>query len=135
MTNRKKSIGFTLIEMLIAVAIMGILASVAYPSYTEFITRSNRVEAQRELVRLANLQEQVFVDTRNYTEDMKALGMKADPHETEHGNYDIDATVNGVTFVLTATAKDAQAKDTECKTLTIDETGTKGGTSADCWEK
>ena len=55
------NLGFTLIELLITVAIIGILAGVAYPSYTDFIVRSNRTEAQRELLHLANLQEQIFV--------------------------------------------------------------------------
>lgn len=62
--SRRKELGFTLMELLITVAIIGILASVAYPSYTDFVVRSNRSEAQRELMRFANLQEQVFVDRR-----------------------------------------------------------------------
>jgi len=128
--------GFTLIELLITVAIIGILASVAYPSYTDFIIRSDRSEAQRELMRLANLQEQVFVDTRAYTTDMNNLGMGADPYVTETGNYSIDATVAGATFVLTATAKGNQyTKDTDCTTLTINELGKKDGESDICWEK
>lgn len=126
--------GFTLIELLITVAIVGIIASIAYPSYSDFVVRSNRSEAQRELLRIANLQEQLFVDSRAYTEDMKALGLTADPFKTESENYSIDAKVTGNTFVLTATALGNQkATDTSCVTLTVTETGLKRP-SGTCWE-
>ncbi len=138
MKRIEKNLGFTLIELLIAVAIIGILAGVAYPSYTDFITRSNRAEAQRELMRLANLQEQLFIDTRTYTIDMTELGMAADPYITETGNYSIDAVIAnaGTTFVLTATAKSSQAtNDTDCTTITVNEVGQQDGEHDFCWEK
>jgi type IV pilus assembly protein PilE len=141
MNNLKYIKGVTLIELLIGIAIMGILASVAYPSYTDYVTKSNRTEAQRELARIANLQEQYFIDHRTYTTDMTLLGMKADPYITESENYSIDSTigslngVSGTTFTLTATAKKSQlSKDTACTTLTIDEKGKKLGESTTCWE-
>jgi type IV pilus assembly protein PilE len=122
-------------ELMIAVVIVGILASIAYPSYIDFVTRSNRTEAQRELVRLANLQEQLFVDSRTYTEDMTDLGMAADPYITESGFYSIDAVVVNATFTLTATAKGTQAtNDSACGSLTITETGAKTPQGT-CWEQ
>lgn len=126
--------GFTLIELLIVVAIVGILAGVAYPAYTDFTMRSNRAEGQRELVRLANLQEQLYVDSRAYTADMTKLGLSVDPYITENGFYSIDAVVAGATFTLTATAKKGQVKDTNCLTMTITDTGAKTPAS-NCWEK
>jgi type IV pilus assembly protein PilE len=133
--------GVTLLELLISVAIVGILVSVAYPSYVSYVVKSNRTEAQRELIKLANLQEQYFIDHRTYTENMKLLGMTADPYITASGNYSIDSTigslegVSGVIFTLTATAKNSQAnQDSSCVTLSIDETGTKSAESLTCWE-
>ena len=126
--------GFTLIELMIVVAVIGILAAVAYPSYVDHLTRSNRSEGQRELTRLANLQEQLMVDSRAYTADMTELGLAADPFLTENGFYSIDAVVTGSTFVLTATAQNAQyTNDTACRTLTISDTGAKTPSSG-CWE-
>jgi len=133
MMNSKKNYGVTLIELLIAVVIVGILTSVAYPSYVNFTLKSNRTEGQRELMRLANLQEQLYVDSRAYTTDMKELGMPADPYITENGLYSIDATVSGETFLLKATAKLGQTKDSGCLELTITDTGKKSPTSG-CWE-
>lgn len=129
-----KTLGFTLIELLITVAIIGILASVAYPSYTEFVLRSNRSEGQRELMRLANLQEQVFVDTRSYASNMKGLGMSTDEYTTESGNYLISvvAGATATTFTLQAVAKKSQVKDTDCTTLKVDYLGAK--TPKECWE-
>ena len=122
-----KHLGFTLIELLITVAIVGILAGVAYPSYVDYVMRSNRSEAQRELLRYANLQEQVYIDTRSYTNDMTDLGLATDPYVTESGNYSIDAVIanSGSTFVLTATAQNTQANDSGCTSLTLNEVGQK----------
>lgn len=129
--------GFSLIELLITVAIVGILAGVAYPSYTDYVTRSNRSEAQRELMRFANLQEQVFVDTRSYASDMKGLGFSTVSIDTDSGNYTISVSAQtATTFTLKATAQLSQnTNDTDCTTLTINELGTKGGESTTCWEK
>jgi len=129
-----KTLGFTLIELLITVAIIGILASVAYPSYTDFVLRSNRSEGQRELMRLANLQEQVFVDTRSYASNMKGLGMSTDEYTTESGNYLISvvAGATATSFTLQAVAKKSQVKDTDCTTLKVDYLGAK--TPKECWE-
>jgi len=132
--QRYTSKGFTLIELMIVVAIIGILGSIAYPSYIDHVTRSNRSEGQRELSRLANLQEQFIVDSKAYTSDMTELGLATDPYLTENGYYSIDAVVVGSTFTLTATAQGSQyTNDSACKTLTITDTGKKTPTS-DCWE-
>jgi type IV pilus assembly protein PilE len=127
--------GFTLIEVIIVVAIIGILASVVYPSYTDFVVRSNRAEAPQQLVRLANLQEQLFVDSRFYTNDLSKLGVSnTTTLETESKNYIISSVVNGSTFTLKATAQGGQAtRDAACKEITLTETGAKA--PALCWEK
>ena len=75
--------GFTLVELMITVAIVGILATVVYPSYVSYVTKSNRTEAQRELMRLANLEEQYYVDHREYTENMKTTSGGGLEHEQE----------------------------------------------------
>ena len=129
-----KHLGFTLIELLITVAIIGILASVAYPSYTDYVMRSNRSEAQRELMRYANLQEQVFVDTRSYAIDMKGLGKSTVTVRTDSKNYLIKViNPTATTFTLRAIAKNNQVNDSGCVKLNIDHLGTK--TPKACWEK
>jgi len=123
-----KQIGFTLIEILITVAIIGILSAVAYPSYTDYITQSNRTEAKRELARIANKMEQYYVDHRSYTSSMILLGLGADPYITETGRYTSS-------FKLTATARGTQSSaDPDCTTLSIDQTGQKTAESTHCWE-
>lgn len=132
-TKSKSSLGFSLIELMITVAIIGILAAVVYPSYVDNVTRSNRSEAQRELLRIANLQEQFYVDFRRYNNDMVELGLGADPYITDQGNYSIDATIDHGEFTLTAKALGNQkTNDSGCTELTITETGQKSPSS--CWE-
>ncbi|WP_274050777.1 type IV pilin protein [Thalassomonas haliotis] len=138
MNNSRKYKGLTLIEVLITMAIITILAAVVYPAYVDVTGRSNRSEAQRELSRLAFLQEQFFTDNRTYTADMTDLGAPADPYITESGNYSIDATVGagGTSFDLKATAKGNQASiDAGCITLSIDEALVKTASSESCWEQ
>jgi len=128
------NLGVTLIELLITVAIIGILASVAYPSYTDYVMRSNRSEAQRELLRYANLQEQVFVDTRSYATDMKGLGHTSVSIRTDSKNYLIKViNPTATTYTLRAIAKNNQVNDVGCVKLNIDHLGRK--TPKACWEK
>jgi len=131
--------GFTLLEVMITVAIIGILAAVTYPSYNEYIWRSHRTEAQQELIRLANLQEQLFVDQRTYTSNMSDLGVPVSeggyqiPRHSDKKLYTITGTKDGRTFILSAKAQGVQVKDTGCTTLTINESGLKTPTTG-CWE-
>ncbi|MBL4822034.1 MAG: prepilin-type N-terminal cleavage/methylation domain-containing protein [Colwellia sp.] len=126
--------GFSLIELLITVAIVGILAGVAYPSYTDYVLRSNRSEGQRELLRYANLQEQVFVDTRSYAANMKGLGESTEKIYTASKNYRIMVSAQTTTsFTLKAVAKNNQVNDTGCTPLQINHLGAKTPTA--CWEK
>lgn len=128
--------GMTLVELMITIAIVGILASIAYPSYTDYVVRSNRTEAQRELLRIASLQEQYYVDARQYTSDLRPLGFSDATFTTESGNYLISAAANNITgtFVLSATALGSQASsDMACSVMTITEVGAKSPASL-CWE-
>ncbi|MFC3033906.1 type IV pilin protein [Pseudoalteromonas fenneropenaei] len=135
--NNIHSRGFTLIELMITIAIVGILASVAYPSYTNYVKRGARAEAMAVLLDAANKQEQYFVDNRVYTADLAALGV---PTATENGYFTLAAKLYTGGFILTATAAAGPVKgDTVCTTLTIDETGAKNSTGTgsknDCWER
>ncbi|MCJ8297041.1 MAG: hypothetical protein MJK15_21835 [Colwellia sp.] len=68
--STEKNLCFYLVELFIILTIIEVLAVVAYPSYTDFVLGFNSLEAQRVYIRLANLQEQVFVDRRLYAEYM-----------------------------------------------------------------
>lgn len=138
MQMEKKLKGFTLMELMVAVAIVGILAAISYPSYTEYVARSNRTEGQRELLRIANLMEQHFLDNRTYTSDLTKLGLNESTYITEPNKYySIDAkNVSSSGYTLTATAQGNQATlDSNCLTLSINQTGKKSAASDECWDK
>lgn len=126
--------GFTLIEVMIVVAIIGILATISYPSYTQYVTQSNRTEGQRELLRIANLMEQRFLDMRAYTNDLRNLGFSNATYTTESGLYVISSVSDGTTFTLTADAQGHQASaDSACDPMTVNDLGQRTPID-DCWE-
>lgn len=128
--------GITLIELMIAVAIVAILTSIAYPSYINHLQTSRRTEAMAALTRIANLQEKNYMDNGTYVTDLTKLGLGASPFITENAYYSISAvfpTSATADFTLTATAQNAQANDSHCATFSLSSTGVKGGTNADCW--
>ncbi len=67
MNRSRLSRGFTLVELMMVVAVIGILAAVALPSYRQYIVRAARVEAQTELLELASLQEKIFLNSNGYS--------------------------------------------------------------------
>jgi type IV pilus assembly protein PilE len=110
--KRFKATGFTLIEMMVVVAIVGILAAVAIPSYRNHIIRAARVQAQTELLELASLQEKIFLNSNNYTSSVTtaysgttAGGLGRTSGLTKDSRYtlSLDIAEPAQTFVLTAT--------------------------------
>ena len=124
--------GFTLLELMIAV-VVAILAAVAYPSYQSYVGRGYRAEAHTALHRLANLQEQYYLDQRQYAADLTALGEADNPAVTEGGRYQVAVAVTPVSFTLTATAQGSQASlDADCPTMML--TGSGAKTPGECWQ-
>lgn len=130
--------GFSLMELMIAMAVVAILAAIAYPSYQRQLARGARADAHTALAAVANRQEQYFYDHRSYTTSTSDLGFAAS-YTTEGGHYLItlaapDGGSLNTGFVATATAQGVQAsRDADCLTLTINAQGDRGGTSTDCW--
>jgi len=133
--------GFTLIELMIAVAVIGILSAIAYPSYTQYIVRVNRSAAQSFMFAVANKQEQYLLDARSYASSISALNLT--PPTELSGKYVVTTTPVNTdtppTYTVTATPQGNQAsKDTKCGTLTLSSAGVKSqsGTASavsDCW--
>lgn len=140
--------GYTLIEILIVLAIVGILASIAYPSYQNHLIRSRRSDGQSALLDLANRMESYYSDHKSYQLATIGSGSIHDilNRTTTPGNgYTLEivqATEN--TYILQATPIGPQAKaDTFCQSLTFNYLGTKGiasgpagspmGTVEQCW--
>ncbi|QSI34081.1 prepilin-type N-terminal cleavage/methylation domain-containing protein [Variovorax sp. RKNM96] len=135
MRNAEK--GFTLIELMITVAIVGILAAIAYPSYTEYVKRSRRVEGQNLLNDAAARQERYRAQNGLYakTDQLAQLKVPASPN----GYYTLSMVSDGTAYTLTAGRALAQTSDTKCGDFTLDDKGAKGmaagtpGTVPDCW--
>ena len=129
---KMKNVGFTLIEVMITVVIVGILASIAYPNYTQFVAKGARADGLAGVMHVANLQEQYYLDHRSFATDMKKLGLNQDPWVVENNYYEVDPTLSGDDYTVTATAVGVQAtRDAACATISLTSTGTKSPT--ECW--
>lgn len=119
--------GITLLELIITVAIIAILASIAYPSFQAHMLKSRRAEALEHLLSAQLKQEEQRVTSGSYTTDFALLGGASINH------YTFTSTVSGASYTLTATAKSGlpQANDTGCTSLTINQQDQK--TPANCW--
>jgi type IV pilus assembly protein PilE len=125
--SRKQYAGFTLIEVMVTVVIIGVLASIAFPAYQQMVLRSHRADAIDTLATTAQQLERQFTDTNSYA------GFVV-PATSTNGFYAITANLTAASYTLTATAKGRQTKDIECLTFSINNTGEKQATTPGaCW--
>ena len=141
--------GFTLVELMIVVAIAGILTMIALPSYQAYVLKSHRTAAINAILDLASREARYYTTQNAYTGSLTTLGYSADPMPITMGTggttyYNL--SVNSVTtasagtpaaFTLWAAPVSPQTNDT-CGTYTYDNLGNKGissGTLADCWKQ
>ncbi len=140
-----QSHGFSLIELIIAVAIVGVLAAIAIPSYDEYVDRGRRADAKAFLMRLSSDQETFYAQNFSYANSITAAGQLgyADAISPEsHYTAALDVQPGGCaagaeacrTYSFTLTPN---FSDPRCTTITLAGNGTRGstgtGTVEDCW--
>jgi type IV pilus assembly protein PilE len=136
-----------LLELMAVVVIIGILASIAIPSYRTYVLRAQRADATTALLKIAAAQEKFYLQNNTYTTTVGSGGLNLGNGSSERGWYTLTIAAPtgftiGTAYVATATATSGQAQinDTDCRTFTIRETGERGaansgGTSntPTCW--
>jgi type IV pilus assembly protein PilE len=129
--SAKKNSGFTLIELMIVVAVVAILAAIALPAYQDYVRKSRRAEAVAEMLDVQLQQEKWRANNNSYAVTAASVGAI----NTDYYVFSIEAATNS--YTITATPQGAQANDkqygTPCSALAIDQSNTK--TPADCWRK
>ena len=145
-SGRAAQRGFTLMELMIVLVIVGILVAIAAPSYTNYVMRSNRAVAKAKLLEIAARQESYFADNKQYTSNLTKLGYLADTVGVDRDYkltsagaagavYTIVAvTPTPTTFTLNATPINSQIDDTQCSAISVDSTGKRSGSTSVCWE-
>ena len=133
----KRQKGFTLIELMITVVVIGILAAIGYPAYQNYVIRAKRVEAQSAMMEEAQRQERLMTSSGQY-----ASGTLSLPPGSSSANqrYEIVVVADAnAGYTMTATPGLGQ-NDPTCNVLTLNHLGVRGvssatGTVADCWKQ
>lgn len=129
----KKNRGFTLIEMLVVVAIVAILAAIVYPSYQNQLRKAHRADAQSAMMDLANREQQYLLDARSYavgSTALTSLNVSLPSDVTNFYAISIAAGAGTPSYVITATPQGMQVPDGP---LTLDSDGNKTLNGATGW--
>ena len=130
--KNKAASGFTLIELMIVIIVVGLLAMIAYPSYLTWILKAHRSDAMATLSKDQTILERCYAQTFAYNQACAAL--PAFPQVSPQGYYTITLTnQTATTYTLTATATGTQAVDVNCATMSLDQADQKTATQAACW--
>lgn len=137
----KKYNGFTLVELMIVIAIIGVMSAIAFPSYNSYMNKSRRADAKVGLQKIADKQERFYLQNNTYTTSFAATGLNTSTTSDEaYYTFSVSSTDLLSGFVATATAATgkAQTKDTGCTVMTLSSTGAKEpngdpSTEKDCW--
>lgn len=125
--------GFTLIELMITIAVLAIIVGIAIPSYTQWVIESNRGEGKVVTMQTAQTLERCFTRFSSYANANCAVA-NGDTINSENARYTVTVASAANTFTLTAAP---QRADPECGSLTLTHTGVRGitgtGTVDDCW--
>lgn len=132
--------GFTLIELMIVVAIVAILGSIAYPSYTDYVRKARRADGTSSLLNAAHRLERCGSTFGRYDHASCGNGV-IPPIDSTEAYYSISGVATASTYDFTATAQNEQLNDAGyCNGFTVDEAGVKGLNSGSegvdrCWNK
>ncbi|MEM6640268.1 MAG: type IV pilin protein [Pseudomonadota bacterium] len=141
MMSKRQCAGVSLIELIFVVAIIGIVASLAYPNFQDKARRAKRTDAKVALLGVAAAQEKYFLRNNRYAVNTGELGID----RTENGYYDLNISSESASvFTARAAANDTggQQFDEACQVFQIDEAGRKTANNAsntdnsvECWQK
>lgn len=146
MSIRNKLFGFTLIEVMIVVVVLGILAAIAYPSYLQYVNKGRRSDAKAALLQIQLAEEKWRANNTSYTTALSSLGFTATVVGGANVFYSPDefytlsaSGASATAYTATATYTGVQTGDSSCKTLSINQDNVKTATnssdaaSSDCW--